>query len=91
MKKMLAVLCLGLAACDGGLHGDRALQRGMSEQEVAELEGKQVPDRIIIEPAGLKRRNRFLARFMSTREDCGRAGTAGRLPSCSRTFEDSGS
>jgi len=45
MKKMLALVCLGLAACDGSLHGDRGLQRGMTEQEVTQLEGKQVPDR----------------------------------------------
>ena len=52
MKIMLAALCLALGACGSGLHGDRALQRGMSEQEVAELKGKQVPDRIIMRTCG---------------------------------------
>jgi len=52
MKKMLALFCLGLAACDGSLHGDRRLQRGMTEQEVTQLEGKQVPDRIIMRTCG---------------------------------------
>ena len=52
MKKMLVALCLSLAACDGSLHGDRTLQRGMTEQEVAQLEGKQVPDRIIMRTCG---------------------------------------
>ena len=52
MKKMIPLLCLGLAACEGGLHGDRRLQRGMSEQEVTQLEGKQVPDRIIMRTCG---------------------------------------
>ena len=49
---MLVVLCLSLAACDGGLHGNRGLQRGMTEQEVAQLEGKQSPDRIIMRTCG---------------------------------------
>ena len=52
MKKMLVALCFSLAACDGSLHGDRALQRGMTEQEVAQLEGKQVPDRIVMRTCG---------------------------------------
>ena len=52
MKKMLAVFCLGLGACDSSLSSDRPLQRGMTEQEVAELEGKQVPDRIIMRTCG---------------------------------------
>jgi hypothetical protein len=51
MKKVLVGLCLSLTACDGSLH-DRALQRGMTEQEVAQLEGKQVPDRIIMRTCG---------------------------------------
>ena len=38
MKKMLAVFCLGLSACAGG----QPLQRGMTEQEVTQLEGKRV-------------------------------------------------
>ena len=52
MKRMLAVFCLGLGACDSSLTGDRPLQRGMTEQEVAELKGKQVPDRIIMRTCG---------------------------------------
>jgi len=52
MKKMLALFCLGLAACDGSLQGDRRLQRGMTEQEVTQLEGKQGPDRIIMRTCG---------------------------------------
>jgi hypothetical protein len=52
VKKMLAMLCLGLSACDSSLPGDRPLQRGMTEQEVAELKGKQVPDRIIMRTCG---------------------------------------
>ena len=52
MKKMLTVLRLGLGACDSSLHGDRRLQRGMTEQEVTQLEGKQVPDRIIMRTCG---------------------------------------
>jgi hypothetical protein len=52
MKKMLALFCLGLAACNGSLHGDRRLQRGMTEQEVTQLQGKQVPDRIIMRTCG---------------------------------------
>ena len=52
MKKVLAVLCLSLGACDGSLHGDRGLQRGMTEQQVSQLEGKQVPDRIIMRTCG---------------------------------------
>jgi hypothetical protein len=52
MNKMLPLLCLGLAACDGSLHGDQRLQRGMTEQEVTQLEGKQVPDRIIMRTCG---------------------------------------
>ena len=39
MKKMLPLICLSLAACDGGLQGDRRLQRGMTEQEVTQLQG----------------------------------------------------
>jgi len=52
MKKMVVALCLSLAACGGSLHGERGFQRGMTEQEVAELEGKQVPDRIIMRTCG---------------------------------------
>ena len=52
MKKMLVMLCLSLAACGGGLHSDRGLQRGMTEQEVTQLQGKQVPDRIIMRTCG---------------------------------------
>ena len=52
MKRMLVALCFSLAACDGSLHGDRALQRGMTEQEVTQLQGKQVPDRIIMQTCG---------------------------------------
>jgi hypothetical protein len=48
MKKMLTLFCLGLAACDGSMHGDWRLQRGMTEQEVTQLDGKQMPDRITI-------------------------------------------
>ena len=59
MKKMLVALCLSLAACDGGLNGDRALQRGMTEQEVTQLEGKQVPDRIIMRTCGTATSNPF--------------------------------
>jgi hypothetical protein len=90
MKKMLAVLCLGLGACDSGLHGDRPLQRGMSEQEVAELKGKQVPDRIIIRTCATATPKPFPCKVMFTRGDCGRGSTARKLPSCSRTSEDSG-
>ena len=71
MKKMLTLFCLGLAACDGGLHGDRRLQRGMTEQEVTQLQGKQVPDRIIMRTCGTATPNRFLARCMFTGEGCG--------------------
>ncbi len=59
MKKMLVVLCLSLAACDGSLHGDRGLQRGMTEQEVSQLEGKQVPHRIIMRTCGTETRQPF--------------------------------
>ena len=52
MKKLLTLFCLCLAACDSSLQGDRRLQRGMTEQEVAQLEGKQVPDRIIMRTCG---------------------------------------
>jgi hypothetical protein len=52
MKKMLPLFCLGLAACDGSLQGDRRLQRGMTEQEVTQLQGKQAPDRIILRTCG---------------------------------------
>ena len=52
MKKMLTLICLCLAACDGSIHGDRRLQRGMTEQEVTQLQGKQVPDRIIMRTCG---------------------------------------
>lgn len=59
MKKMLPLFCLGLVACDGGLHGDRHLQRGMTEQEVAQLKGKQTPDRIIMRTCGTATPNPF--------------------------------
>ena len=59
MKKTLTLVCLGLAACDGGLHGDRRLQRGMTEQEVTQLQGKQVPDRIIMRTCGTATPNPF--------------------------------
>jgi hypothetical protein len=52
MKKTLTLVCLGLAACDSSLHADRRLLRGMTEQEVAQLQGKQVPDRIIMRTCG---------------------------------------
>ena len=52
MKKLLTLFCLCLSACDSGLQGDRRLQRGMTEQEVARLEGKQVPDRVIMRTCG---------------------------------------
>ena len=52
MKKTLTLVYLGLAACDSSLHGDRRLQRGMTEQEVTQLQGKQVPDRIIMRTCG---------------------------------------
>ena len=86
---MLVALCLSLTACDGGLNGDRALQRGMTEQEVTQLEGKQVPDRIICGPVALPHRTRFLARCTFTGEGCGWAGSARRLPSFSRMSEGS--
>ena len=59
MKKTLTLVCLGLAACDGGLHGDRRLQRGMTEQEVTQLQGKQAPDRIIMRTCGTATPNPF--------------------------------
>ena len=59
MKKTLTLVCLGLAACDGGMHGDRHLQRGMTEQEVAQLKGKQTPDRIIMRTCGTATSNPF--------------------------------
>jgi hypothetical protein len=52
LEKMLAVLCLVLGACDGSPHDDRRLQRGMTEQEVTQLQGKHVPDRIIMRTCG---------------------------------------
>ena len=90
MKKMLPLFCLGLAACDGSLHGDPRLQRGMTEQEVTELEGKQVPTASLCGPAVPQRPSRFPARFMFIGGDCGWAGSAQRSPSFSRMFEDSG-
>ena len=57
MKNLLALFCL--AACDGGLQGDRPLQRGMSEQEVTQLQGKQPPDRIIMRTCGTATPNPF--------------------------------
>ena len=59
MKKMLPLVCLGLAACDGGFQGDRRLQRGMTEQEVTQLQGKQAPDRIIMRTCGTATSNPF--------------------------------
>ena len=59
MKKMLTVCCLGLAACEGGLHADQRLQRGMTEQEVTQLQGKRVPDRIIMRTCGTATPNPF--------------------------------
>ncbi|SEN80706.1 hypothetical protein SAMN02990966_00151 [Rhodospirillales bacterium URHD0017] len=56
---MLAVLCLSLTACDGGLYVDRPLQRGMTEQEVAARKGRQVPDRIIMRNCGIATPNPF--------------------------------
>jgi hypothetical protein len=57
MKKMLLLFCLGLAACDGSLNGDQ--QRGMTEQEVTQLQGKQAPDRIIMRTCGTATPNPF--------------------------------
>jgi len=59
MKKMLPLCCLGLAACDGGLQGDRRVHRGMTEQEVTQLQGKQAPDRIILRTCGTATPNPF--------------------------------
>jgi len=59
MKKMLPLFCLGLAACDGGLQGDRRVHRGMTEQEVTQLQGKQAPDRIIMRTCGTATPNPF--------------------------------
>jgi len=90
MRKLLTLFCVGLAACDGGLQADRRLQRGMTEQEVTQLEGKQVPDRIIMRTCGTETPNRFPARFMFTVRACGWAGSAQRSPSSSRMSEDNG-
>jgi hypothetical protein len=85
MKKLLTLFCLGLAARDGGLQRDRPLQRGMTEQEVTQLQGKQAPDRSLCELAALLRPTRFLARCTSTGGGCGR-----KVLSSSRTCEESG-
>jgi hypothetical protein len=59
MKAVLAVLCIALAACDGKestrpLNGSitGALKPGMTEQQVAEVSGNRVPDRVIMTTCG---------------------------------------
>jgi hypothetical protein len=52
VNNVLAVFCLSLSACDSSLPGHRHLQRGMTEQQVTELEGKQAPDRIMMRTCG---------------------------------------
>ena len=59
MKKTLTLVCLGVAACDSGIHGDQRLQRGMTEQQVTQLQGKQAPDRIIMRTCGTATPNPF--------------------------------
>ena len=56
MKNLLTLFCL--AAC-AGLQGDRPLQRGMTEQEVTQLQGKQAPDRIVMRTCGTATPNPF--------------------------------
>jgi len=73
MKKTFTLVCLGLAACDSSLHADRRLQRGMTEQEVTQLQGKQVPDHIIMRTCGTEN-----APTVSLQGSCLSEGTVGR-------------
>ena len=60
MKAMLPLLCLAaLAGCDGNpsvrpLNGSitGALQRGMTEHQVAEVSNNRVPDRVVMKTCG---------------------------------------
>ena len=58
MKAVFPLLCIALAACDGGqsarpLNGSilGALQRGMTEQQVSEVSNR-VPDRVVMSTCG---------------------------------------
>ena len=60
MRAAFAALCLAaLAACDSNTSArppngsiSDALQRGMTEQQVAELSNNRVPDRVIMKTCG---------------------------------------
>jgi hypothetical protein len=59
MRAMFAVLCIASAACEGSQSArpsngsiSDALQRGMTEQQVTEVSGNRVPDRIIMTTCG---------------------------------------
>jgi hypothetical protein len=61
MKAVLPLLCIALTACDGksarAPNGSiaRALQRGMTEQQVAEvISSNRVPDRVVMSTCGME-------------------------------------